>query len=83
MSYLVAQERSGRYPGGAARAHERRRIIARHVRPITFACVRERRSGDGFRLYAATFSWNLRAGPWSYLAAFPLVGALASVKGTA
>jgi glycosyltransferase involved in cell wall biosynthesis len=83
MSYLVAQERSGRYPGGAARAHERRRIIARHVRPITFACVRGRRSGDGFRLYAATFSWNLRAGHWSYLAAFPLVGALASVKGTA
>jgi GT2 family glycosyltransferase len=83
MRYLVAEERAGRYPGGPMRAHERRRIITRHVRPITFACLRERRPGDAFQLYATTFSWNLRAGHLAYLAAFPLLGAWASLKSAA
>ena len=83
MRYLVAEERAGRYPGGPTRAHERRRIITRHVRPITFACLRDRRPGDAFQLYASTFSWNLRAGHWAYLAAFPLLGAWASVRSAA
>ena len=79
-SYLIQQEQAGHYPGGERRVGERRRIITRHVRPITFACLRERRPGAAFDLYASTFSWNLRAGHWAYLAALPVLGAWASVR---
>lgn len=81
--YLVAQERAGAYPGGAARAAERRRIITRHVRPVTLACVREGRRPAASELYRSTFSWNAGAGRWAYLAAFPVISAWAAVRGTA
>jgi glycosyltransferase involved in cell wall biosynthesis len=80
MLYLVDQERAGRYPGGATRAHERRRIIARHVRPVSFSCLSHRRPRAGFALYSATFWWNAQAGHWSYLAAFPVLGAWAWLR---
>ena len=83
MCHLIAEERAGRYPGGPMRADERRRIITRHVRPITLAALRERRPQAAFQLYASTFAWNLRAGHLRYLAAFPFLGAWAALKGTA
>ncbi len=80
VSYLVGEERAGRYPGGAARAQQRRRIITRHVRPITLACLRERRFDAAFGLYRSTFSWNLAAGHWKFLAAVPILGAWTSLR---
>jgi GT2 family glycosyltransferase len=77
---LIDQERSGRYPGGAARAAERRRIITRHVRPTSLACLRSGRPSEGLRLYQSTFAWNAAAGLWRYLAAFPMLRALSSVR---
>ena len=47
-SYLIQQEQAGKYPAVERRGDERRRIITRHVRPITFACLRERRPGAAF-----------------------------------
>jgi len=77
---LVSAERSGAYPGGAARADERRRIITRHVRPIAMECLRMGRRRDGHRLYRSTFGWNAGAGHWAYLAAFPVLSAWSSVR---
>lgn len=72
MAYLIDQERSGRYPGGAARARERRRILTRHVRPVSFACLRQRRWRAAARLYAATWRWHAEDGRWAYLCGFPI-----------
>ena len=70
--YLIAQEREGAYPGGAARARQRRAIITRHVRPNALGCLRDGRTADGWRLYRETFGWHLRQGRLKFLAGFPL-----------
>jgi GT2 family glycosyltransferase len=67
----VHAEREGRYPGGRARAAERRRILTRHIRPLTLGCLREGFRCDAWALYASTFAWNASAGRLKYLAAFP------------
>jgi GT2 family glycosyltransferase len=77
---LIDRESLGGYPGGAERAAERRRIITRHVRPATLACLRHNRPSDGLRLYRSTFAWNAAAGHWKYLAAFPMLRVLSSVR---
>jgi glycosyltransferase involved in cell wall biosynthesis len=68
----VRTEREGRYPGGSARAAERRRIITRHIRPVTFACIRLGLIREGWRLYWATFAWHASLSRVKYLIAFPL-----------
>src|SRR5215471_7698309 len=67
----VHAEQEGRYPGGRARAAERRRILTRHIRPVTLGCLREGFRRDAWALYASTFAWNASAGRLKYLAAFP------------
>ena len=70
--HKVRAEQSGSYPGGAARARERRAIITRHVRPIALGCVRDGGTADGWRLYRATFGWHLRQRRLKFLTGFPL-----------
>ncbi len=41
VRFLMAEERAGRYPGGRARAPQRRRLLARLVRHATRRCVIE------------------------------------------
>lgn len=72
MSYLLGQERRGRYPGGPARASERRRIVARHIRPATIECLRHGMRNEAWQLYHETFTWHVRLGRWKYLLGFPL-----------
>jgi GT2 family glycosyltransferase len=79
-AFLIDQERSGAYPGHAARALERRRIITRHVRPITMLCLRRGRHATAGELYRSTFSWNAGAGRWAYLAAFPVMRAWSALR---
>ncbi len=79
MTYLIQQERSNRYPGGPARAHERRRIITRHVRPVTLACLREGGVGAALALFRATLGWNLASGHVAYVAALPVLSAWSAV----
>jgi glycosyltransferase involved in cell wall biosynthesis len=74
MTYLIEQERGGAYPGGDARASERRRIIARHVRPVTFQCLREGRVRPALNLFGATLLWNAAEGHFAYLCALPVLG---------
>jgi GT2 family glycosyltransferase len=74
---LLARERAGIYPGGAARARARRRITARYVRPVALACLREGDWKSAWGLYRATFGWHLSLGNAKFLAGFPVLAALA------
>lgn len=69
--YLVAQERAGAYPGGAARTRERREFISRHVRPVSIECLRRHAAAEAWSLYRSTLRWNFALGRWRYLAGFP------------
>src|SRR5262249_53269585 len=69
----VRAERGGRYPGGKARAKDRRRILTRHVRPVTLGCLRQGLRREAWRLYISTFAWNASLGRIKYLAAFPIL----------
>jgi hypothetical protein len=66
-------ERSGRYPGGQVRRRERRRILTRHIRPVTLSCLRQGLRRDAWGLYFATFASNAALGRLRYLAAFPFI----------
>jgi len=79
MWHLIGQERLGAYPGGAPRRFERIRIIARHLRPVTIACLRERKFEDGLKLYATSLWWNLRLGHWRYSVGYPPLMAMAAL----
>jgi len=68
----IRAEREGRYPGGALRAVERRRILTRHVRPVVVRCIRQGLRQEAWDLYLSTFIWNASLGRVKYLAAFPL-----------
>ena len=67
----IRAERAGLYPGGKARAAERRRILTRHIRPVTLGCLRQGLRREAWRLYGSTFAWNAALGRIEYLAAFP------------
>lgn len=69
--HKIAMERAGGYPGGAPRAHERWRVLTRHVRPLILACLREGRRSESWRLYRATFRWHAATGRWKFLLGFP------------
>jgi glycosyltransferase involved in cell wall biosynthesis len=69
----VKKERRGCYPGGPLRAAERRAILTRHIRPVTFSCLQQGLWRDAWALYMATFIWNAWLRRLRYLAAFPVV----------
>jgi hypothetical protein len=69
---LIAKERRHEYPGGTTRAVERRRIIARHARPVALALSRKSHFGDACRLYLALLAWHLRLGQWKFIIGFPI-----------
>jgi glycosyltransferase involved in cell wall biosynthesis len=69
--HLVSQEGRGAYPGGRARARERREILARHVRPVIVACLENGLRSEAWQLYRATALWQLGLGRWRFLAAVP------------
>jgi GT2 family glycosyltransferase len=75
----IRAEQEGQYPGGKARATERRRILTRHVRPVTLACIKQARMRDAWILYRATFWWHVSLGRVKFLFVFPIL-ALASCR---
>ena len=77
---LVARERLGIYPGGAARSRERHRILARHIRPTAVACLRHRDMNRAWQLYRAAFGWHLELGSWKYIVAFPFLWLAARMR---
>lgn len=79
---LVDREFSGIYPGGPERAHQRRSIIATHARPVCLAALRTGEQKLAWKLYRATFGWQLRSKRWKFLAAFPLFSIKAAIAGS-
>src|SRR5262245_39028466 len=78
--YLVRIEQAGLYPGGEARAVERRRILTRHLRPASLDCLRHGLRAQAWELYRATFTWHTRLGRWKYLGAFPVLAVMATLR---
>lgn len=68
--HKIQQEKSSFYPGGRTRRIERLEILMRHIRPITLACLREKKISNGWKLYRNTFVWNIYLKRFSYLLAF-------------
>ena len=73
---MIRAEQRGHYPGGTARAAERRRILTRHTRPVMLDCLRKGLQREAWMLYRKTFVWNASLGRFRYLAAFPLLAML-------
>lgn len=70
---LVHRENTGTYPGGLRRSAERRRIIARHIRPVVLRSCAKENSAQAWNLYRETISWNITLGKWKYVAVVPLL----------
>ena len=70
LAYLLAQETAGAYPGGTARQRERHRILTRHIRPFTLACLRAGAIAKGWNLYRKTFAWHVAEGRAAYLSGY-------------
>jgi glycosyltransferase involved in cell wall biosynthesis len=78
IRYTLNAEKSDHYPGGRARASERREILTRHMRPVALECLREGNQREAWRLYASTFAWNVSLRRFRYLVAFPLIALIES-----
>ena len=78
---MIREEQLGNYPGGPARAIERRCILTRHVRPTMVSCLREGLNRDAWWLYWKTFGWHVQLGRWKCLLGFPVKAAMAGLRG--
>ena len=75
---VLSAEKGDQYPGGRARARQRREILTRHVRPVALECLREGNQREAWRLYVSTFAWNVSLGRFRYLVAFPVIALIES-----
>jgi glycosyltransferase involved in cell wall biosynthesis len=73
MNYLVQQELAGNYPGDQARKRERLEILTRHIRPVSFECLKQKCWKDGWELYWASLKWHIYLRRVRYLIAFPVI----------
>ncbi|MBX3466773.1 MAG: glycosyltransferase family 2 protein [Planctomycetes bacterium] len=73
LSACLARERARRYPGGRARAGERRRLLGLHARPLATTCARAGRFDLAWQIYRQTFIWQLRERRLRFLLGLPLV----------
>jgi glycosyltransferase involved in cell wall biosynthesis len=71
VRHKIQAERESKYPGGSRRAHQRRRILTRHVRPVSLECLRQGMHKEAWELYRLTFGWHAALGNWRFIAAFP------------
>lgn len=78
--YALRMEQQNRYPGGAARARERRTILSRQFRPVMLTCIRQGRQADAWKLYLSTLSWHLALGRIRFVLGFPFQALLAGTK---
>jgi glycosyltransferase involved in cell wall biosynthesis len=76
----IRAEKEGQYPGGKIRAMERRRILTRHVRPVTLGCLRQGLWREAWQMYISTFKWNALLGRIKFLAGFPCLALLETLR---
>jgi hypothetical protein len=60
---------------------QRRAYIGQHVRPACLFCLNRGWIGFGMDMYRRTFGWHLRMGRLKFLAAYPVLAALAKLRG--
>lgn len=73
MIHIIMSESKGVYPGGQARAMERRKIITRHVRPASLNLAKCGAHRQAIDLYKKTLCWHVSSGRIKYLFGFWLV----------
>lgn len=73
LDYLLQQEATGRYPGGAPRADARRFILAQHARSASLNLLQNGRPDAALSLYRRTLPWQARYRHWRYLLGFPFL----------
>ena len=78
IRYTLNAEKGDQYPGGRARARQRREILTRHMRPVALECLREGNQREAWSLYTSTFAWNVSLGRFRYLVAFPVIALIES-----
>ena len=80
LSFIAAEEKAGRFPGGAARKSDRRRIISHHMRSVACKCVDCGAQGWGWDLYRQAFWWHVRQGRARFLLGFPAYAAWRALR---
>ena len=72
MELLVNSERTGRYPGGRKRQHERLTTLSRHLRPAMLEFLDQGYRRRAWRAFARTLLWHIRLGRVRFLIGFLL-----------
>jgi len=70
---LIGRENDGKYPGGHIRQAERRRILTRHIRPVTLMLVDGDQIRRAWEIYRRTWTWNLAERRIRYLLGMPAI----------
>ncbi|HEX8029239.1 MAG TPA: glycosyltransferase family A protein [Vicinamibacterales bacterium] len=78
--YALRMEQQHKYPGGSARARERRAILSRQFRPVMLTCINEGQHAEAWKLYLSTLTWHLSLGRIRFLLGFPVQALLAGTK---
>jgi glycosyltransferase involved in cell wall biosynthesis len=80
LRLLVAKEKLAYFPGGPARAADRRRLLCLHVRSTAIRCAHVGQLAEAMDLYCSTFWWNLRLGRAKFLLALPPTAAIGALR---
>ena len=80
VRHALRMEQDDRYPGGRARARERRMILTRQCRPVMLTCIAEGFGADAWKIYLSTWLWHLSLGRVRFLLGFPIHAAKAIRK---
>lgn len=80
ICYLIQQEKSNQYPGKNSQKHKRIKILTRHIRPVSLACLRQDEIRKGWELYKYSFKWHIQQKRVRYLLGFPLIASLAAFQ---
>ncbi|MEM6315026.1 MAG: glycosyltransferase family A protein [Planctomycetota bacterium] len=72
MREMLRKSRVGAFPGGTARATERRSIVSLHTRNAARGLARRGSKWAGVKLWAASLPLQLRAGRWRFVLGYPV-----------
>jgi glycosyltransferase involved in cell wall biosynthesis len=78
--FLAQREAAGHYPGGNRFAKQRRKIIAATMRNVSLECLRLGERKLAWRLFRASFKWNLQLWRLRYFAGFPILCLLSLLR---
>jgi glycosyltransferase involved in cell wall biosynthesis len=79
-TYMIQSEKLGRYPGGAARCGDRRRLLGALMRAASFQMCRSGEYQSAASIYLQIFFWSVAQFRWRYLAGLPVRMALSACR---